>query len=111
MPPVNFLAGARHDFDESFDWYAERFSDAVDAALMEVVADPMRFATMDGVHREYPVKRFPFRVVCRLVDQRALVVAIAPAKRRPGYWRDCKLIHVHAMCRIDRTLSVHGPLD
>jgi len=95
MPPVEFLAGARRDFDESFDWYAERstqaalrFSDAVDAALMQVVAEPKRFASMDGVHRECPVQRFPFRIVYRLVEDRALVVAIAHARRRPGYWRD-----------------------
>lgn len=95
MRPVDFLRGARRDFDESFDWYAERstqaavqFSDAVDAALAEVVADPLRFASTDGVHRECPLKRFPFRIVYRLVDERVLVVAIAHAKRRPSYWRD-----------------------
>jgi plasmid stabilization system protein ParE len=95
MLSVDFLRDARRDFDESFDWYAERstqaalrFSDAVDAALTDVVADPVRFATMDGVHCECPVKRFPFRIVFRLVDERVLVVAIAHAKRRPGYWRN-----------------------
>lgn len=24
MPPIDYLSGARCDFDESFDWYAER---------------------------------------------------------------------------------------
>ena len=40
MLPVDYLPGARRDFDESFDWYADRstsaavrFADAVDAAL------------------------------------------------------------------------------
>ncbi|NLZ02121.1 MAG: hypothetical protein GXY25_16495 [Pirellulaceae bacterium] len=29
----------------------------------------------------------PFRIVYRVVDHRVLVVAIAHAKRHPGYWR------------------------
>jgi plasmid stabilization system protein ParE len=94
MLPIDYVSGARRDFDESFDWYAERstqaavrFADAVDAALVKIAANPTRFATPDGVHRECPVKKFPFRVVYRLVDNRVLVVAIAHAKRRPGYWR------------------------
>ena len=94
MLPVDYLSGARRDFDESFDWYAERsvqaavrFTNAVDAALITVAADPTRFAARDGVHRECPVRKFPFRIVYRLVEDRVLVVAIAHAKRRPGYWR------------------------
>jgi plasmid stabilization system protein ParE len=94
MPPVDFLSGARQDFDESFDWYAERsvpaavrFAAAVDAALDRIVADPTQFASADGTHRECPVKKFPFRVAYRLVDDLVLVVAIAHAKRPPRYWR------------------------
>ena len=37
---------------------------------------------------ECPVKRFPFRIVFRVVENRILVVAVAHAKRRPGYWKD-----------------------
>ena len=43
MLPIDYLSGARRDFDESFDWYSERstmsavrFTDAVDAALTQV---------------------------------------------------------------------------
>ncbi|MGI8981557.1 MAG: type II toxin-antitoxin system RelE/ParE family toxin [Pirellulaceae bacterium] len=95
MLPIDLLPGARRDFDESFDWYAERsaltarrFADAVEAALEKVAAAPTQFTSADGVHRECPVKKFPFRIVYRLVDNRVLVVAIAHAKRRPGYWRN-----------------------
>ncbi|MBI3865672.1 MAG: type II toxin-antitoxin system RelE/ParE family toxin [Planctomycetia bacterium] len=94
MPPVEYLPGARRDFDESFDWYAERsvnaaarFAGAVDAALVNVAVNPTQFGSADGVHRECPVKTFPFRVVYRIVDNGVLVVAIAHVKRRPGYWR------------------------
>ncbi len=95
MLPIDYLFGARRDFDESFDWYSERstqaamrFADAVDAALLQVAADPKRFVSPDGVHRECPVKRFPFRIVYRLAGNRVLVVAIVHTKRHPGYWKD-----------------------
>ena len=39
-------------------------------------------------HRACPVKRFPFRIVYRVVEGSVLVVAIAHAKRRPGYWKN-----------------------
>lgn len=93
MPPVEYLFDARRDFDESFDWYADRsmraavrFAAAVEAALARISADPTQFSSRDGVHRECSVKKFPFRIVYRLVDHRVLVVAVVHAKRRPGFW-------------------------
>jgi plasmid stabilization system protein ParE len=95
MLPVDYLPGARADFDESFDWYAKRsvqtavrFTNAVDVGPAAVAANPERFAAVDKVHRECPVRRFPFRIVYRVARNRILVVAIAHAKRRPGYWKD-----------------------
>lgn len=94
MKPVDYLPGARHDFDESFDWYAgrsivaaERFSAAVNAALNEIAADPDRFVLIDSRQRGCMLKRFPFRIVYRIEPTRILVVAVAHAKRRPGYWK------------------------
>jgi plasmid stabilization system protein ParE len=94
MLPVDYLPEARRDFDESFDWYAERsvraatrFLVAVETAISAIAADPMRFAVVDEVHRECPVARYPFRIVYRIVPDRIVVVAVVHAKRRPGYWR------------------------
>jgi plasmid stabilization system protein ParE len=93
MLAVEYLPDAHRDFDESFDWYAARstqaalsFAEAVDAALSAVAADPERFLAVDDRHRECRLRRFPFRIVYRVVNDRVLVVAIAHAKRRPGYW-------------------------
>jgi plasmid stabilization system protein ParE len=93
MMPVDYLPGARRDFDESFDWYAERsalaaerFATAIDAALNRIAASPEQFCLIDQLHRECIIKRFPFRIVYRAVPGRILVVAIAHAKRRPNFW-------------------------
>ena len=95
MLPVDYLLEARRDFDESFDWYAQRsaqaaiqFASSVDAALVAVAANPERFVAVDDIHRECPVRRFPFRIVYRVAKDRIVVVAIAHAKRRPAYWKD-----------------------
>jgi plasmid stabilization system protein ParE len=95
MKPVDFLPGARRDFDESFDWYAERsaiaagrFSTAIDAALKRIAANPEWFAFIDSRHQECLVRRFPFRVVFRNERERTLVVAVAHAKRHPDYWKN-----------------------
>jgi len=57
--PIEYLSGARTDFDESFDWYAERnigaatgFASTVDDALEAIVEDPDRFPKVPGSCRE-----------------------------------------------------------
>jgi plasmid stabilization system protein ParE len=95
MLPVDYLPAARRDFDEAFDWYSKhsaqaaiRFLNAIDAALSTIASYPNRFEPVDAFHRACPVKRFPFRIVYRAHTDRILVVAIAHAKRRPGFWKN-----------------------
>jgi plasmid stabilization system protein ParE len=97
MTPVELLPAARGDYDESFDWYAGRspaaarhFSMAVDEALRLIGQSPQMFAVVDTVHRACLLKQFPYSIVYRVEPKRALVVAIAHVKRRPGYWRGRK---------------------
>jgi hypothetical protein len=39
--------------------------------------------------RRFMLRRFPFSVVYRPHEDFVEVVAVAHAKRRPGYWRGC----------------------
>ncbi len=41
-------------------------------------------------NRSIPMARFPFRVTYRLEGEFLSIVALAHAKRRPGYWRNRK---------------------
>ena len=92
--------GAREDFDDAFDWYAKRspaaalgFASEVDAAIENIVADPERFAKTYAGCRYCSLKRYPFSVIYYSMPgenpgvRQIIVVAIAHAKRRPGYWR------------------------
>jgi plasmid stabilization system protein ParE len=92
---VEYLAGARNDFDASFDWYAERdagaaigFALAVDDALETILADLERFPSTHGGCRYCLLKRYPFRIVFRGETERLVVIAVAHAKREPGYWHE-----------------------
>lgn len=81
-------------------WYDERelgvgrrFADAVRAAIESAVDDPAAWAILPGWDRE-PVVRsrgvtgFPYRIVYFVKDDVLTIVAVAHAKRRPGYWRE-----------------------
>ena len=67
MLPVDFLPGARRDFDESFNWYAEksaqaaiRFMNAIDAALTVIAAIPQRFVKLDDIISGVPCTTVSF---------------------------------------------------
>lgn len=94
---IEYHREARVDFDESFDWYAERnvgaaigFASAVDHALNTILDDPTRFPLTHGGCAYCALKRYPFRIIFRnepdKVPDKVVVVAIAHAKRRPRYW-------------------------
>ena len=91
---VDFHPEATTELAESADWYTEHsgvaaqdFLVAVDLVISSIVDDPARFAKIDEVHRSCSVARFPFQIVFRHDELRVVIVAVAHAKRRPGYWR------------------------
>lgn len=95
-----FHPEAQAEFAAEVDWYdardagaGGRFAEAVRAAIEAVVDDPEAWATWPGWGRE-PVVRskgvsgFPHRIVFLVEHEVVTIVAVAHAKRRPGYWRD-----------------------
>lgn len=93
MKPVQLLPGAQRDFDEAIAWYAERspmaaerFLSALGARLNEIAAGPCGQPFIDSIHQSCSLLRFPFQIIFRQHQGEILVVAIAHAKRRPGFW-------------------------
>jgi plasmid stabilization system protein ParE len=91
---IDFVPDARSEFDEAFNWYAARsvgaairFTTEVDVAIESIAADPHRFVKTHAGCQVCRLKRYPYCVVYHHVDDRVSIVAIAHAKRRPGYWR------------------------
>jgi len=95
MADIIVSSAAEVDYTESLCWYAERDIDAAnsfdaefDHALTEIAADPERFPNCDSRHRYFLLRRFPFRIIYRIVRQDVVVIAVAHASRSPDYWID-----------------------
>ena len=95
---IDFHPEARAEFFADVDWYderevgiGERFEVAVRAAIDSAVDSPESWAVWPGwqgepVVRSTGVSGFPYRVVYFVHDELLTIVAVAHAKRRPGYW-------------------------
>jgi plasmid stabilization system protein ParE len=93
MSKPRILSPAEWEYTEALCWYAERsqraaerFDDEFDRALEAIVSDPHRFPRIDERHRFYLMHRYPYQVIYRTEHDEVIVVAVAHAKRRPGYW-------------------------
>ncbi len=91
MRPIRFLPEAQSEIDdavmESNDpvRFRAEVRDAFELIRDGTVIPPsVRPANI----RHYIYKRLPFSVIYRDDPNEILVVAFAPHKRRPGYWRD-----------------------
>ncbi|MDA1052064.1 MAG: type II toxin-antitoxin system RelE/ParE family toxin [Planctomycetota bacterium] len=92
---IDFHPEATLELEESADWYAEQsqvaargFALSVDRALKRISSDPERYPKVDQVHRSCNLARYPFQIIFRRNESLITVIAIAHAKRRPGYWRN-----------------------
>lgn len=91
---VEFHPEARAEMLEAYDWYTEQNPTAGDAFFVEVdrvmasiAARPRTWPQhIEGTHRCL-LRRFPYSVIYRILEDRVEIVAVAHQKRRPGYWR------------------------
>ncbi len=84
---------ARLDAIEAYDWYAERSLMAADAFQAElerageaICRSPFLWGYYLFGTRRYLLKRFPYLVVYRVIDERIEIIAVAHGRRRPGFW-------------------------
>lgn len=95
MKPLAFHPGAEAELAKDVEFYAERsrrlaeeFADAVYAALTFVRGNPDAGTPLRGAIRRWLVRRFPYSVIYREEQDRIYVLAVAPHRRRPGYWHE-----------------------
>jgi plasmid stabilization system protein ParE len=93
MVELVVTSAAERDYSEALCWYsqqsieaAERFEEEFEGALNAIAAAPERFPRCDARHRYYLMRRFPFQVIFREYGSGLAIIAVAHAKRRPGYW-------------------------
>lgn len=95
MTLPNLLPAAQRELAEAIDWYESRrnglgveFLGSIDLALRAIAETPERYPPWPANQRFRRVllDRFPYAVFYHLARAGLVVVAIAHAKRRPGYW-------------------------
>ncbi len=93
MIPVRVLPQAEAELLHEVEYYSSarsgtgiRFQAAIEAAIERAARHPLGGAPSPRGTRSVLVKGFPFSVVYRADEKELLVVAIAPHRRRPGYW-------------------------
>jgi toxin ParE1/3/4 len=88
--PVRLVDAARYELLAEGARYGTSFTRAVRAAFKLIARFPEAWAAYPkrpGVRR-YVMKRYPFVIVYRELADEIRVIAVAAAKRQPGYWRD-----------------------
>jgi toxin ParE1/3/4 len=85
---------AKTEYDEALDWYAEksdlaaqRFAIEVDVAIRAIQKGPETYARLDETHRFYLLKRFPYYVAYRQVQDRVEIIAIRHTSQDQDIWK------------------------
>jgi toxin ParE1/3/4 len=92
--PYRFHPEASRELEATDDWYFARSFDAsidflfeVDAAIVSITDVPHRWAKYLYGTRRLVMQRFPFSIVYLNDPDLITIIAIAHAKRKPGYWK------------------------
>ena len=92
----DFHPAADTEFRATIDWYDQResalgarFEADVFQALERIAENPKAWKQWQDLPRvrAYWLRRFPFYIPYVADDERVIVLAVAHAKREPGYWR------------------------
>lgn len=91
---LEYLDEALDEAEEAARWYAARspsaaagFTDELDVAAAAIERTPATWPAYDHGTRRFLLRRFPYSVVYRVESTRVVIVAVAHAHRRPGYWK------------------------
>ena len=89
-----FHPEAALEFEEAVRFYKERgrnlgkrFAREVKTTIRKIVATPERWRVLEEDVRRCLVHVFPYSVLYTIEADYILVIAVAHAKRQPGYWR------------------------
>ena len=94
MRTVRYHPGARAEFLHEVEHYAaistrlaELYDNAVRTAEKQAATTPDAWPKHKQKTRRVIDRRFKFSLVYLYNENEIYVIAIAPAKRKPGYWR------------------------
>ena len=94
MRSVRYHAEARAEFLHEVEYYArlsvrlsERYDKAVVAAEARAAESPDLWPKYKHKTRRVVDRKFKFSLVYLYTESEIVVIAIAPSRRKPGYWK------------------------
>ncbi len=100
MRRIRILEAASEEAIAAATWYeherpglGSEFAQAADSALDLLEEDMVPLVPVPGLSGDLGAKRlllrrFPYSIVVRELDDEYIIVAVAHQHRRPGYWKD-----------------------
>jgi plasmid stabilization system protein ParE len=92
-PPI-FRPAAAADVEEAHRWYEARqtslgnqFLEAVSMLIESITANPESFPVIYRQTRRALLRRFPYALYYRIVDDQIIVVACMHGRRNPRLWQ------------------------
>ena len=92
---VRFHPLAAQEAAAASDWYRERSQQAaigfvaeLDHAIQQVTELPETWPSYEAGTRRFVFSVYPYSLIYRVTEQEITIVAVAHAKRKPGYWRN-----------------------
>ena len=93
MSGVAFDPDARAEFLAAVEYYEEcetglgrQFRQLVEAEIHNIEFMPFRFRVLHTPFRRCLIPKFPYYIIFSIEPSFILVIAVAHAKRKPGYW-------------------------
>lgn len=90
--PVNYHPRVREELNQAVTWYerqqsglGERFLDAFEAAVHEIVNDPTRIPFAAGQDRQVSLKVFPYGLVFRTIRDGVCISCLRHHSRHPRF--------------------------
>ena len=65
----------------------ERLGDEVERVVDLLLENPNLGASLEDNLRHFVLRRFPFTIICAVVDEMLSILAVAHGSREPGYGR------------------------
>ncbi len=94
MRKFRFDPRALQEFEEAVDHYlglspdaASRFVDAFEEAVEFVRENPQAAVRVEGEVRRSNLRRFPYALIYRVVNDSVVIVAVVHGRRGPEYWK------------------------
>ena len=89
-----FHPEAALEFEEAVRYYRERgrtlgdrFAAEVRTTILRIAATPGRWRVLEDDVRRCLLRVFPYSVLYTIEPDFVLIVAVAHARRQPGYWK------------------------